>query len=1157
MNTYRTARGPRRAPRMSQRLAAFLRVYGSAGGLVVTGAAIAAAVTAALPGTATAGEVNYVRSASPDAYAGVRLDEEVVIRFATAVLPASVGPDTILVRTGVTNGEQARGEFEVGSFMYDRSTQRRVVIRPEAVREYYELIRNLPREDAERATAQLIRRVEQTGRFNVLRGIDQQLRAFFGPGYGAGTRLDDDGDDDGVGSVKAVYPAPLADSDNDQTDDPLTFNVGDDPLEPYRTRIAGDDRLWQDFVNGNVPNYVQLTANSEYERFYHPADPATLIPSATSVLRQREYRRVMINRRSKSRVMFVPELPIRADLADTGYQAGRPYAIIVPAFQPGVFNTVLTRDGRRPLLQKGGRDFSTLFTTLPLNSTQKLFLDSEAREGVAGAQYCRVINQTPPNGETFVDPTTDWEDPDDIWQTAEAARRTFTVRLRFAQPLDPRDVNPTNFLLTKVTSGVGTPSEQAQTIPIAVGTFLNQHRLGIVEVEVTPATNLDPLSRYQVAVSGRVKSLGGVNLLGTNGRGTDYVASFIVGPGEPPLDAIRENFDSAKNRASAADPDTLGQVTTAYWPAPELFDPDRTGKLVAAFMPFAGTAVGQFQDSRTTGAPTALNLSAGEAITFVTEGLDPGDVLSYQKQFEYHYTDVQLVSATASAIGRFPLVIRSQQTIQFSNSRISLRGQDGSPGLTNSDTVDGEPTGGLGGAPGSGGFRGGDGAFAPETDPTTDDPVVENGKFKFDQAKFNGSDGRPGFQVTGPGTGGGGSGGFSGDNDTPTVGGDPMLTPSHIREAGGGGGHATEGGFGAGSQISGETHPGGYFGGYGGPTYGSPTFSDQPLNADPYNVPTLGLGSGGAGGGGGGGEDDAPAAAVGDGLAGPEDSGGGGGGGGGGALLLVARDLVRINASVIDCSGGLGGRTFNASRSDFGQGAAGGCGAGGAIWMQCYNDGSLSTGIRIENGSTVTAGGGVPQGNSARGQWTQDASGTGALLGYGGIGGDGYVFFEDGDGSPTIIGSAVTGVVNQGVFRPKDDAGTPAIEEEFPSHPGVPFTVNRSVAYSRWFNSQLDTPTYFPHDDNTETAAVDGTKKFEPATGGTVEIFCRSTHNDTSNTGHPDLNLVTPWTRYDDVQTISDRRFLQFRVDFFLPLSHTFDQGLPYLDFLQIDIELD
>jgi hypothetical protein len=1104
-----------------------------AGGLVAVGATFGVLVSLPDPGAARAGEHNYVKSSSHEAISNVRLDEEIAILFNSAVFPSSVGPDTILIRTGATQGEQANGRFVVGRFMYDRASQRRVVIRPEAVREYYQLVKGYSREDAQRLAERTIDRIEKNGQFSTLRKIDRALQDFFGPTYGAGTRLDDE-------TVFAPYPAPL--------------NPGDSLL-PYRERIAGDDALWQDYlVNANYDAFAQLGQNPEYERFYHRVDSATGVADAQSVLRSRTYRQVLIDRRKGTRVMFVPEIPIRADLTDTGYKTGSPYSIVIPASQPGVFNTVLTLRGHRPLLQNDQRDYSTYFTTLTGNvNSSGLFLDNEARTGLATLQKPRVINQTPPNGETFIDPTTDWEDPDNQGTTPVSARKTFTIRLRFAQPLDPRTVSPTNFTVRKTRNNPGTPNESSVDIPVAVGTFLNQHRLGIVEVEITPATNLDPNGEYEVAVKGLVKSLGGELL------NLDYKSTFITGSAEPPLDAIRENFLTATNRANPNDADTLGQQTTCYWPAPSTYDPQVTGRAVHKFMPFAGTGVGAPQDPLDAQSPITQNLVvlAGQSITFTTEISDPASP-DFGKQLEYHYKGVTMTSASVTAIGRYPLVIRSQGDINLKATNILVRGGHGGDGLMNTDTAGGDPTGGLGGTAGPGGYRGGDGGGAPITDQSGFVVLDGQGRLQFDQTKLDGSNGAPGYFVNGLIVGGG-HGGFSGDRDFPAYdannsGGidpdDNPLIAERYREAGGGGGHATVGADGDGSRGSQKTDVDGFAGGLGGGTYGDGAFSTAPLNAQ--GVPTLDAGFGGAGGGGGGLEDDDPIGTV-----GPEDAGGGGGGGGGGAIQLTARGSIVVDSTTIDARGGRGGRTYNANRSAEGQGAPGGCGAGGSIWLQAYEGD-----VDVKNGSGLLANAflnteNVPGSDGgAVGEITTGRNDTPSvpapIKGKGGNGGNGYVRIEDRDGQVLNLGSQVKGEASFAVFRPEADGSYPGRIDD------VPMIVNTSVAYSRWFNTQLDTPTFVPVWDDPNTPEIEGTASYDffNESGGVIGIECRTAPNDPNNTGHPNLFSATSWVGLDQVGTISDRRFLQFRITMSLPLNYSFDNPLPYVDFLQVNIEL-
>src|SRR5438105_4016509 len=99
---------------MRSRTARHARSLLKGAGLLLTGATLAAVGSALAPDAARAGPVkfaqhNYVRAATPDAISNVLLDEEVTITFNSPVLGTSVGPDTILIRTGPTGGEQAHG----------------------------------------------------------------------------------------------------------------------------------------------------------------------------------------------------------------------------------------------------------------------------------------------------------------------------------------------------------------------------------------------------------------------------------------------------------------------------------------------------------------------------------------------------------------------------------------------------------------------------------------------------------------------------------------------------------------------------------------------------------------------------------------------------------------------------------------------------------------------------------------------------------------------------------------------------------------------------------------------------------------------------------------------------------------------------------------
>lgn len=1114
-------------------------------GLAVAGALLGSLVGATLERAEAEpkkGVVNYVVSGSHENISGVRLDEEFTLRFNAQVSRRSVGPDTIFLRTGANNSEQAQGTFELGKFMFDRRAQRRVVIRPEAVQEFFQLVRNQSRADAARRAEKFIRRVEQTGRFRRLNKIDNGLDRFFGGGFATGTRLDDDGDGEPASGVVGFFPPPV-----DQS--VVEF--------AYRQLVAGDDALWEAHLNGDAGAYISLADNSEYERFFHRTDPVTGEPAEDSVLRGRQYRRVLINRKNQRRVMFVPQIPIRPDLSDSGFDAGRPYAVIVPTGQPGVFNTVLSKRGNRPLVQADGRDFTTFFNTVP--TFANAFLDNEALKGISTYQKPRVINMTPPEGEFNVEESTDWENPDNLEQVLPEARRTFSIRLRFNQPLDPRTVDGSTFQLFKTVNNPQDPSGGTRLDPpllVATGTFLNQQRLGRVEVEITPAQNLDPNSQYEMRVSSTVTGLNGQTQIGAPFR-----AAFTIGDGEPPVPFVKIGFEDTQDRAVPTASDTAGQITTCYWPAPDVYDPTpREGRATASFMPFTGFGQGAPLDpSSGLGDPIdrdpQLILQAGQSATFLTEDVDPTSA-TFGGQIEYSYQNIQATFASIDAIGRHPLVLRSQQSIDMSGTSIFLEGGEGGNGLTNSDVVNGGPTGGLGGSPGSGGFRGGDGGNAPARDSLGEVVVDGFGNFQFDANNLHGQDGAPSYGFLGPNSGGGGAGGFSADQqgDTLELNGMffPESSPDRVRECGGGGGHAAAGSPGDGARVTQLTHPDGHEGGVGGLAFGVGDFSDQGLNR--LGVPTLGVSAGGRGGGGGGREDDADGGANTD-TVGAEDAGGGGGGGGGGAVQLVARDTILLDSTTIDVSGGAGGQTLDASGATPGGGfgAAGGCGSGGSIWLQCYGN------VTIRNGSLLDASGGDPFSTStARPSGSVSSNSPSPLAdntsppplgsendtqtGRGGAGADGFVRIDAAPGGVSIVGSTVRGSQSAGDFRPV------GLDSSYPSHPGAPMVENESVGFSRWFNSGLDTPRYVENQTNTIIGGTDN--------GGTVTIFARSAFDDPSNPGRPQLANPTDWVPLDSIEDISDRRHIQFRLDFFVPFTFTFEQELPYIDCIQVDVEL-
>jgi Bacterial Ig-like domain len=446
--------------------------------------------------------------AAPVAPAPLARDEEFVIRFSgTPSIRKVLGGGIRLATPPASGVPSPRGTFVAGRPMIDPANGRSVVVRPEAVREYFQIVEGLFRADAAAAAERLLDKVERTGKLELLAQVDQGLRTALGPLVG--TRLDDP-------DVWAIIPSQLADTTADD-DDPLTLDPGDSPLEPLRTRVAGDDARWRAYlVDGDINAFAELSQNSEFERFFHPVDASTGVSESTSVLRQREHRRVLM-RRTKNLVSFLPEVPSRADLSDAGYAAGTAFNVAVNGSLRGIAKDIRPFGGGVVRIVRG---LATL-DVAPDTGDGGTFLGGLSSTATGPAAPPRVVNQTPPNGESFIDPTTDWEDPDNQFTVPIPQRRYFVYRLRFDRPLDPRTVNASTITVRKVASLDAFGNETPVNVPVAAGVFLLQKRLGEILVEVTPETNLDPQSRYGLVVSGDVKSLDGTKM------GADYVSGAI------------------------------------------------------------------------------------------------------------------------------------------------------------------------------------------------------------------------------------------------------------------------------------------------------------------------------------------------------------------------------------------------------------------------------------------------------------------------------------------------------------------------------------------------------------------------------------------------------------------------------------------------------
>jgi hypothetical protein len=408
-------------------------------------------------------------------------DESFVVRFARPASLSEFLNNSYFVTRNEAGVEMAQGRFVSGRPLLDPATNRQVVVRPEALREYFALVRGLPFDEAEEEAARVLARVERTGSLTQLYAIDEGLKLMFGET--AGTRLDDP-------QVTAFCPP---------------FGVTDEAPRSLRRLIAGDDEKWHAyFVNGDLNAWSELTDGPPGERFVHTIFPDSGTPHPGSLLREREHRRVLM-RRTRSAVTFLPDIPMRAVLNDAGYAAGAEYELTVSKRFKG---------GARELLTESGGVVPFLRRVAKFRASDDTFLGGAPAATTTGTPEApRIVGVTPPPGETNVDRTTDWEDPDSQFLVPVPARKLFVIRLRFSRPLDPRTVDDAHFTLTKTATfdAVGNPTP-VTAAPSAISVWLSQRRMGEVVVEITPWTNLDPMSRYRLDVLGTVKGLDGTPL---------------------------------------------------------------------------------------------------------------------------------------------------------------------------------------------------------------------------------------------------------------------------------------------------------------------------------------------------------------------------------------------------------------------------------------------------------------------------------------------------------------------------------------------------------------------------------------------------------------------------------------------------------------------
>jgi hypothetical protein len=631
-------------------------------------------------------------------------------------------------------------------------------------------------------------------------------------------------------------------------------------------------------------------------------------------------RRLLFNRAKRHIVTFIPEIPTRAALDDTGFTPGATYAVAVPGY-PST-NTLENVAGAQ-LLSPNNRVFTSTFTCVP-NTAGNLFLGAES----AGPP--RVIHTSPFNGEGNIPVTS-------------------PINIRFSHALDPRTVTPDKFKVELVS--VAAPFPQ-----IGVSVFLAQQRLGKIEVILTPINPLPPDGAIRVTIDSAIEDLVGQGL---NQTSFSFFTGATVGP---PLTDFIEEFVDTNNQSAAA--------TTANWNNTKPYVGGAAGELVAAFAPYAGDGTdGAF--AATVGSTIALSTgtTAQRVYNYTTFSIPIGATVVATGNFPLvvHCQgaadisgELQLNGSSGGHGGR-----GDSPTGPATGGQGGAGGPGGSRGGNgafattgaggNFDGINGQ-AGGNGSGGGKGGFTGQNDAF-PDSDPF------------WPRLKADGTD-----QSCVKTVANGQPQSFSGCRQRECGGGGGYLAP------GGEGANkrATE------LSRDGATIPNGGNGGAAFGDAALATVYSTNLSVqvrDPNTgglrtivlngIPTLGPGSGGSGGGGGGGEDDLNASSA-YGTAGGEDEGGGGGGGGGGAFQLVSYTNINI-AGRISCDGGIGGSSFDdISQTTFSQGAGGGGGSGGTIFLQCRSA------LSIQPGAILSVAGGVGGQGFADGTIVAYAGGTGS-----------------------------------------------------------------------------------------------------------------------------------------------------------------------------------
>jgi hypothetical protein len=616
-------------------------------------------------------------------------------------------------------------------------------------------------------------------------------------------------------------------------------------------------------------------------------------------------------------------------------------------------------------------------------------------------------------------------------------------------PIGPTGVSPwtsvvmdfdEGMLLSSFTStqpnGAGTDSFQlwqrtgAGSPQQVAGTFLRQQAGR--RITFLPNGALVSSATYEVILTTGVtddSSNPGPNPL----AGANILASFqtrtpLATPASSPLleDFQTSNGNALGNNTTGGGEDTLN--TTATWDT--------------AFVgTFNGALVSNLSQLLTgDGSDGAVTLSG--TVTLDTSGRPNG----------YNYSSFTVnPGAIVSFTGVNPAVIRAQTTISISGTIIVGKWPAGVGTPPNPDPVDGGNQLNFNAAPALGGngiAGGGNGGGATAT---VNAPAAQGQGF-------------------GAGTGG--------------VSGDPNGTPQVVPGGGGGGSHRTAGSSGPDTT---QVLVSGVGGGSTGGIPGSTTLTLPPTITN--LIP-------GSGGGGGGMDDDSPVNQIGDGQSDSSDDTGAGGAAGSGAIRLSAGGNINISGGIFAdggtgghyCAGGFAGQCPPTFFTQLYNGAAGGGGSAGVIFVQ-------SAGALNVTGSTLSVVGG------GQGLSTSMAQ---PLGNEGGAGGDGWLVLQDLDGS--ILGSYNN--TPSAIVLPQPYTGAPlapaASGTAEPPYGPAPINHNLTLSttgQSLWYDSGLQDPNW----EDTSPAPVVNAADNQ----GIIRIYVQGA--DADGTGNPDSTTFTNW----------------------------------------------